>query len=495
MAPQTATSPSLPQPHIDLQKGWPTPRLLPSQALLAAAEATLSGPARATEALLYGPNIGDPALRRECAEWLSRLYCLRSPPSPPPPAGSASQNGAPAPVPISPDRICITAGASGNLACIMAAFTDPVYTRRVWMVEPTYFLACTVFDDAGFQGRLVGVPEDEDGLDVELLRRRIEAVDREEAASEPMYKRPDRYPKLYRHVIYMVPTFSNPSAKTYTLERREALVRLAREVDALLITDDCYDFLSWTMSSKEQGKGPETSPCNGTSPLHQRNAQAPPPPPRLVDVDQSLPGGDQEWGNAVSNGSFSKVMGPGLRCGWAEATPKFIWRLNQVGATLSGGAPGQFSSTLIEHVLRTGALEAHVQNVLIPLYQTRSATIRRAIEEHLGPLGVEIHIGRPYHVKMDAGHDEEVIGGFFLYILFPQGILADEVAAVALKEQNIRFLAAGMMAVRGSKSSSDLLKRGARLCWAWEEEDRLVEGVQRIAQVLKEKFLTTNGYH
>jgi DNA-binding transcriptional MocR family regulator len=169
------------------------------------------------------------------------------------------------------------------------------------------------------------------------------------------------------------------------------------------------------------------------------------------------------------------------------------------GATLSGGAPGQFSSTLIEHVLRTGALEAHIQDVLIPLYRTRSARLRQVVEEYLGPLGVQIDTGRPYHITRsgcgdsngDSGHgkEEEIVGGFFLYIMFPPGVLADEVAAVALKEYKVRFLAAGAMAVRGSKASIGQSSRGARLCWAWEEEERQVEGVRRIAQVLKERFV------
>ncbi|KAK6385480.1 Valine--pyruvate aminotransferase [Exophiala oligosperma] len=537
--------------HIDLQKGWPTPRLLPRGPLLEAAEATLSDPKRATEAMLYGPNIGDPALRKECAEWLSRLYRSRSPP-----AGTVnvdnSSSTTTTSVPISPERICITAGASGNLACIMAAFSDPVYTRRVWMVEPTYFLACTVFDDAGFQGRLVGVPEDADGMDVDRLRSMIEVVDGEEkskqgascvketangeqeikqdrswadgnvagvkeieqAPSLASFKRSPQYPKLYRHIIYLVPTFSNPSSKTYPLERREALVRLAREKDALLITDDCYDFLSWSVETRlAQTNGsslgasptPFPPPTNGSSSSSNssRTYPPPPPPPRLVDVDSSLPGGDLEWGNAVSNGSFSKVVGPGMRCGWAEATPKFILRLNRVGATLSGGAPGQFSSTLIEHLLRTGALEGHIRNVLIPLYQHRSAILRQAIHEYLEPLGVKIDTGASYKVDGpdrtgEEKEEEEVFGGFFLYILFPEGIRSDQVARIALDEYNLRILSSGMMAVRGSKTSCcgrewerERLSRGTRLCWAWHEEEQLVEGVQRIARVLKEKMMCT----
>lgn len=308
----------VPQPHINLQRGWPSPRLLPAKALLAAADGVLSNPARAIDAMLYGPNIGDPALRKGVAEWLSRLYCLRSPPSTNP---EASQ-----PEPITLERTCITNGASGNLAAILSAFTDPVYTRRIWMVEPTYFLACAIFEDGGFQGRLTGVPEDNDGVDVQFLRAQISEVDQEVArsgagAEEVIFKKSPQYTKLYRHVIYLVPTFSNPSAKTYTLARREALVKLAREVDALIVTDDCYDFLSWTAQEKER---------NGVNGHSESAAVPPPPPPRLVDVDRSLPGGDLKWGNAVSNGSFSKILGPGLRCGWAEATPAFIERLNQV---------------------------------------------------------------------------------------------------------------------------------------------------------------------
>lgn len=309
---------TVPQPHINLQRGWPSPRLLPAKALLAAAHGVLSNPSRATDAMLYGPNIGDPALRKGVADWLSRLYCLRSPPS--------TNPGASQPEPITSDRICITNGASGNLAAILSCFTDPVYTRRIWMVEPTYFLACTIFDDAGFQGRLTGVPEDDDGVNVEFLRARINEVDQGAArtgarADEITFKNSPQYPKLYRHVIYLVPTFSNPSAKTYTLARREALVKLAREVDALVVTDDCYDFLSWTVQEQEANS------VNG----HSKSAAMPPPPPaRLIDVDNSLPGGNLKWGNAVSNGSFSKVLGPGMRCGWAEAMPEFIKRLNQV---------------------------------------------------------------------------------------------------------------------------------------------------------------------
>jgi DNA-binding transcriptional MocR family regulator len=151
------------------------------------------------------------------------------------------------------------------------------------------------------------------------------------------------------------------------------------------------------------------------------------------------------------------------------------------GSTLSGGAPAQFSSTLIEHILRSGALQTHLENVLIPTYRTRAKIMRQAVEEILTPLGVQLGQGAA---------EDGILGGFFLYLTLPPHVVADEVAAVALKEYNLRLLTGGMMAVRGSTPSSPLLARGVRLCWAWEEADLIVEGMSRLAAVLREKFLS-----
>jgi DNA-binding transcriptional MocR family regulator len=122
---------------------------------------------------------------------------------------------------------------------------------------------------------------------------------------------------VYKHIIYAVPTFSNPSFKTMSLRRREELVRLAREYDALIICDDVYDFLQWPSS------------LHATNLSREKAAL-----PRVVDVDRYLDGGAERqgadaFGNVVSNASFSKIMGPGLRTGWVEATEKFVYGVAQ----------------------------------------------------------------------------------------------------------------------------------------------------------------------
>lgn len=92
-----------------------------------------------------------------------------------------------------------------------------------------------------------------------------------------------------------------------TLRRREELVRVAREFDALIVTDDVYDFLQWPAGTKARSSSVEKAIL-----------------PRVVDVDRYLDGGSERegadgFGNAASNGSFSKICGPGLRNSRPEA--------------------------------------------------------------------------------------------------------------------------------------------------------------------------------
>jgi DNA-binding transcriptional MocR family regulator len=81
-------------------------------------------------------------------------------------------------VPITDERITITGGASQNLACLLQVFTDPVYTRNVWIVAPAYMLAFRIFEDSAL--KLRAVPEDEEGINIDFLRREIKK--REEKA-------------------------------------------------------------------------------------------------------------------------------------------------------------------------------------------------------------------------------------------------------------------------------------------------------------------------
>ncbi|KAF7560385.1 hypothetical protein G7046_g3759 [Stylonectria norvegica] len=446
--------------QINLQLGWPSPALFPATALLSGANEVLTDFSATSAALVYGPNRGHIPLRKAVARWLGSLY-----------------NHDPAA--IAEDRVCIAAGASQTLSNILLRFTDPTYTRRVWMVEPTYFLACPVFEDCGYLGRMRGVPEDAEGIDLDYLRAALAEteikVSTDAAFDVPKFKTAaNGYKKIFKHVIYLVPTFSNPSGKTMSLEHRHNLVKLAIEYDALIISDDVYDPLIWP---KEKGA------AVGETSLR--------PPPRLVDVNRELDP-DSDWGNTVSNGSFSKIIAPGVRVSWAESTPAFATFLANTGATTSGGNPGQLASTFVEKMISSGALQRHIQEQLIPTYKERYHAMVDAIEEHLEPLGVRITTGKPYTLATgDEGEGTVIAGGFFLLITLPDGSPSTQaIAKTGLEKYDLKVAHGKMFEVKGDEGSRKRAEVGygrtLRLCWAFHTSEVITEGIIRLKDILVE---------
>ncbi|KAK7550080.1 pyridoxal phosphate-dependent transferase [Phyllosticta paracitricarpa] len=445
----SSSSSSSSKPLINLLRGWPSTSLLPASLLKRAADTALTTPSIAHPGLLYGPDPGHPNLRKSVAAWLTDFYQPRQP--------------------VRDDRICISGGASQNLACLLQVFTDPVYTRAIWISSPAYMLAFRIFEDAGFNGKLRSVPEDGAGMDVEFLRREIgKTADQEQNRGDrdlpPMLKPKRPWSKIYRHVIYVVPNHSNPSSVSMSLERRQQLVRLARDFDCLVICDDVYDFLQWPAAS---------APGSGHSDPRRCSL------PRIVDIDRFLDGGAERpgsdgFGNVASNGSFSKICGPGLRTGWLEGTRKLAHGVSQAGTTRSGGAPSQLTSTYMSLLLEWGELQQHVYGTLQPALAARYRTMVSAIEKHLVPLGVTY--GRP---------GGEFAGGYFVWLSMPAPLTGVEVARIAREEQKL-IVAEGQMFEVPGDSTQIKFPRDVRVCFAWEPEDMLEQGIQRLGQVIQQ---------
>ncbi|KAI7183660.1 PLP-dependent transferase [Hortaea werneckii] len=448
------------QEPINLMRGWPNPSLLPADLIKTAATTALSDPSMAHPGLLYGPDEGYEPCRSAIADWLTAFYAPRDP--------------------ITANRICMTGGASQNLGCILSTFSDPGYTRNIWIVAPAYMLAFRVFEqDGGFAGGLRAVPEDDEGIDIAFLREQlrksevqvqVQAGGKQEGVAEPKYK-PSRRPwaKVYKQIIYCVPTFANPSSRTMSLRRRRELVRLAREYDALVIADDVYDFLQWPATKP----GAPSAPDGGWEEAMGRAHL-----PRLVDVDREMEGGTERpgadgFGNACSNGSFSKIGGPGLRCGWVEGSERFAYGVSQTGTTCSGGAPSQLTSTYMTLLLTSGQLNKHIQNVLRPAYARRYNKLINAIITHLLPLGFQL-----------PQPDRDIVGGYFVWLKLPDRMTATALAS-ACKTEGVVIAPGTIFEVPGDRETAGF-DGHMRLCFAWEEEGRLEEGVVRVAGVVRQ---------
>ncbi len=246
-----------------------------------------------------------------------------------------------------------------------------------------------------------------------------------------------------------------------SLSTRESLVRLARKHDALIVTDDVYDFLQFPTSSRTSNESLSNSLL-----------------PRLVDLDrtlQPLPSEDS-FGNAMSNGSFSKIAGPGVRTGWSEATPRFTYGLSQCGSSRSGGAPSQLAATMMAELLKSEELQTHIEKTLRPAYKKRYEIMIEAIKKYLVPLGVKVG-----EVSFEG---KAVFGGYFIWLELPQQASAELVATRAKQDENLIVAPGHIFEV--SNDASVQFPNSLRLCFAWEEESDLEEAVLRLARIVKD---------
>lgn len=429
---------------IDLGKGHPSTCLLATKEFAAASSSFYSRIGSVPEdfsdddrhPLQYGTDAGPLSVRTAFAGWFSRIYGLPS---------------------CDPNLLAVTCGASFGLANTCLQFTDVSYTRRIFMVTPAYFLAARIFQDAGFTDKMFAIDEqDGDGLDLQQLQRVLENDDEHE----------DQWPskttmggRRFKYLLYAVPTFSNPTGVTTSLQKRIRLLELARKHDILLITDEVYDFLDYS-ESQENVKRPDR------------------PIPRLVDLDlRSIlsPESSIEVGNTISNMSFSKYLGPGLRIGILQASSKALadqW--SSGGANHSGGMMAQQTSYIVAEMIEDGSMDAVISNLKV-VYSDRSRTIRETIAKEF-PKGTVVSGGA---------------GGYFIWVELPSSACTNSTAAEIL--EIARTEKYGVHAMPGSAFEVPGHERGwgrrfMRISLSYSDKSAAQDGIRILARVLRDSL-------
>jgi 2-aminoadipate transaminase len=362
---------------IDLGLGDPSLSLLPLDIIREAAQARLSQ--NDNSFLQYGAEQGDGYFRLALAGFLSKGYGFD----------------------VKSESLFVTNGISKALDLICTLFTKSEDT--IFVEEPTYFLALRIFADHHLN--VISIDTDENGLVIESLEEKLAEF----------------HPKL----LYLIPTFHNPTGTTMPRERRERLVQLAKEHDFMIVADEVYHLLSYT--------------------------QIPPKSfAAYIDADAE---------NVISLGSFSKILAPGLRLGWLQAHPETIKRFNTCGLLDSSGGLNPFTSAIVHGVIESGGLENNI-NKLINIYRSRLRVMKSALHEHLP------------NVEYSVPH-----GGYFFWLRLPENTDAKEL------RKNAQFFKVDFRP--GTLfSSRDELKNYIRLCYVHYEEDKIEEGMLRLKQCL-----------
>jgi DNA-binding transcriptional MocR family regulator len=126
-------------------------------------------------------------------------------------------------------------------------------------------------------------------------------------------------------------------------------------------------------------------------------------------------------------------------------------------------------------------LPRYITDILVPEGQRRHCILSSAIKTHLGHLGVSF---------TPDPETSPVAGGYYIWVRLPAALTATQVCREALEMQNLVLGGGETFAVPGGNATGDLHRR-LRLCFMWEDEGRLVEGVERLGLVVR-SILTNN---
>ena len=339
-------------------------------------------------ALQYGATEGYPALREQLSQFMASK-------------GVAG---------LSPEGLIVTTGSQQALDLIGKTMLDPQDT--VIVEAPTFLATIQCFRLYG--PRVIGAPIDDQGVDVEALEALVVK----------------HKPKL----IYLVPTFGNPSGAMLSLERRLKILELAVRHQVLVVEDDPYGDLYF----------------------------GGPPPPSLLALSERVPG-SREW--LAHCGSLSKVLSPGLRVGWLIAPPELLSRATMC-KQFSDAHTSTFAQATAAQYLKSGRMPATLDKVR-QVYAQRAQAMGAALQRELG---AAVRFTQPQ-------------GGLFFwaYLTGAGGAPSDgQVLAKLAIDKGVAFVPGAPFYADQPDNSS------LRLSFATADEAKIRDGMGRLGQAVRE---------
>jgi 2-aminoadipate transaminase len=316
---------------------------------------------------------------------------------------------------VDPEDLIVTTGGQQVIDLVCKTLIDP---GDVIVAEaPTYPGAVPTF--SAYQAEVVQIEMDADGMPIDELESTLDRLHAE-----------GRRPKF----IYTIPNFQNPGGVTMSLARRRRLVEVARERELLVLEDNPYGLLRY------EGE----------------------PLPTLYSLDASTAGhGASDL--VIYLGTFSKILSPGVRVGWAVAPRPVLDKLNlgKQGADLCSSPVTQlFVTAYFQERDWTEYL-----GTLKDLYRRRRDTMLEALQEHFGE-------------QASWTHPQ---GGLFIWATLPDYIDTTDLLARALESENVAFVP-GRAAYMDGRGASSM-----RLNFAGITEPNIREGIRRIGKVVREQ--------
>lgn len=300
------------------------------------------------------------------------------------------------------EQLLVTTGSQQTIDLTARIFLEP--GDVVLTENPTYLAALQVFQAAG--ARVDGLAADDEGIRTDLL----------EAALK------EHRPKL----LYVIPTFANPTGAVWSLERRKRVLELCSHYGTVILEDDPYGELVFDGSSAK---------------------------PSLMALSAQ-----HAEGTVIYTSTFSKTVVPALRIGWAAADERIIRQLAKAkqAADLHSSCLDQWA--LVE-LLDRFDLDSHIGS-LRRVYAERMRTMAECLQTE--PLWNRLSVRTPE-------------GGMFLWLELPEG--DDPAALLPLAiEEGVAFVPGAGFFTDGTG------QRTMRLNFSHSQPDVIREGMSRLTR-------------
>jgi len=227
--------------------------------------------------------------------------------------------------------------------------------------------------------------------------------------------------------IYAVPDFQNPSGVTMSLERRESLLQIAYQYKVPILEDSPYRDLRFAGENV----------------------------PAIYSLDTQ--------NHIIVLGTFSKLLCPGLRMAWIMAPAEWMDRMVVAKQGMDLCSP-TYTQLLVAEYLRRGLLPKQIAKIR-RLYSKKLEAMLQALKQHM-PEGVKWSKPR---------------GGLFLWIELPEKMSANDLFPKAI-ENKVAYVVGSAFHCNGKGQNT------MRLNFSYPTEQQIAEGIQRLAQMLKENM-------
>ena len=318
-------------------------------------------------------------------------------------AGIMQEDGTPA----DPSRLMILTASQQGLDLVAKIFLDPGDTCVVGF--PTYLGALQAFKS--YQGVPIGVELDDEGMPPGKLWQTLDRL--EEEGRRPSF-------------IYLVPDFHNPAGVTIPESRRREIIAIARDRDYLIVEDTPYRQLRY------RGE-------------HQTTFQKMAP-----DIVLSL-------------FTFSKILLPGFRLGWAYGPDWVIDKMVMAKQAVDLCTP-PFCQAVAHRMIEDGALSEGLKEK-IALYGSRCQHMLNCLDKNLS-LVPGIHWTRPE-------------GGLFLWLTLPEGMSTERLFEKAIANK-VAYVPGSAFYPEGES------ERSMRLNFSYASEEQIEIGIARLARMIHE---------